>query len=333
MQKIRCFFNLIVLVLCTACTHDKYGELRSQSSLCHEIFNVVKPQLDTNKTHDLLNEKYGKEAEAFMDDFKHNHTPQPLTLNAIGQVAFLRKQHEERSSLVAQPRFKTYANALFPLFTQLGDVEDVYPGEKEYDYILLNGSTVLNMRERLHTLSDLVQRGAITLTSQTQIVFLTGNRDLFSPQEEGSLNDPHPFTQDSGWKPSHPLPKSEYEAAQWVWAQSQLPDQLRAAKIIFVNAPKTQSIHKETGKVIWVRPTTAGTIKTWMQTNPKPGKCLVISSQPFVYYQVLTTRKNLGANFDIHGAGQSTMSQESFPGQVDIFLDNLARCLYTEVTS
>ena len=82
------------------------------------------------------------------------------------------------------------------------------------------------------------------------------------------------------------------------------------------------------------RPNTASTIKTWLDSNPQSGTCLCISSQPFVYYQMLTTLKLLNAShnkFQVDSTGESSRGNENdFSAHVDIFMDNLARTIYTE---
>ncbi len=334
MQRLGKFFLLSYMLIICACDQVKTNDLRSESAISHKIIQLVKPLIDTGETIELLKQKYGGQAESFIQDFKENTTLQPKTMNAIGQVAFLRKSGQERKDIRLQPRFKDYAGELFSLFQKLGDVDPVYPSRKTYDYVLINGSTVKNMRERLYGLSWFVKNNMLTITPQTKIVFLTGDRDLFKPEDEGALEDCAPFNQNPNWQEPKTKPKSEYEAAQWIWQQSDLPETLRLASIIFINAPKTEAKNTQTGQITWNRPTTSGTVKAWLeQDKPKPGTCLAISSQPFVYYQLLTIQKNLPPEFRVEGAGLSIHTKESFVQDVDIFLDNFARTIYTELSS
>lgn len=256
----------------------------------------------------------------------------PEDRNNIAQAVFLRPAGQERQNLSGQQKFGAYSPKLYPLFKELGDIDPVLPKQESYDYILINGSTVKNMRERLKTLVDLVTSQKITITPNTSIVFLSGERDLFTPDKEGDLNDTSVLGLNPDFKETIHS-KTEYEAARWIWHQANLPDSLKATSPHFINAPKIKTTDKS-GKIILSRPTTATTVKTWLESNPKPGTCLCISSQPFVYYQTLTTDSLVYANhqiFQVEGTGESSgQNLEYFSKHVDIFMDNLARTIYTE---
>lgn len=304
------FVNLLVVLILSSCTPNLDNRLTSP--IVQEIFRTVQPEIE-------------KSGYTYKDPLS------PDERNAIAQAVFLRPAGQERQCMGPIQKFSTYSNQLYPLFKSLGDVDTVYPKQLDYDYILINGSTVRNMRERVKTLINLVDSGKIIMTPKTQIVFLSGDRDLFSEDKEGSLQD----TQLLGCNPQFKtikLPKTEYEAAIWIWQQANLPEELRATRINFINAPKIKTTDKS-GRIKFMRPTTATTVKKWLESSPKPGSCLCISSQPFVYYQTLTTSMLLNADsnrFQVDGTGESASEPETkFSKQVDVVMDNLARTIYT----
>lgn len=256
-------------------------------------------------------------------------TPSTISLenlNHLAQGAFLRPANLERDQLA----YSLFNEQIVPydtpeirtLFKELGDIEAVYPSHKPFRYILLNGATVPTMRLRLQELIHLVTSGKLPLPDGVQIVFLTGERDLFESETRGVLLNPAPLPQNSQWSPppSHQLPQTEYQAAQWIWAQTDLPPILRNTSIVFVNAPKKE------GR----RPDTLGTVEAWIQTNPEPGHCLSVSNQPFVFYQELTTRmifQKTGLDrrgFTVEGVGGAA----SHDVLLSLLLDNLARTLF-----
>jgi len=254
-------------------------------------------------------------------------------LNDIAQVVFLRPAGMERKDFKAYTKkFLPYTDqTVFDLFTSMGDIHTVYPQKEVYPYILFNGSTVENMRQRLKTLVDFVEAKKIHIPPETKIIFLTGERDLFPEENEAQLMDTDPLEPDPAWEKPAILPVTEDQAAQWIWSQSKLPDSLRNASITFVRAKK-----KPDGK----RPTTFDTVQTWInEYQPKPGACLSISSQPFVYYQEATTYglfKKAGLlekGFSVEGVGLGVDNEslDYFREHIAIVLDNFARTIYTEV--
>ncbi len=226
-------------------------------------------------------------------------------LNSIAQASFLRKAGQERwedkrsFDGINIPKLKS-------LFQEIGSIGHILPKSKEYDYILINGSTIGNMRERVNTLIRLVKNQNILISNKTKIVFLTGERSL-TPSEQA----------ESGFD-------NENQGALWVWKNADLPDALKKINIEFILGTK------KTGAI---RATTHDTVDAWMATNPTPGKCLSISSQPFVYYQEITMKNALKSSpeFFIEGVGFDYDDESYFQNHISIYLDNLARTIYTLV--
>ncbi len=305
------FVKLLVLFTLSGCSAEPVT--RSESPIVQEIFETVQPEIEQSSL-----------------PYKIQLSPDER--NRIAQTLFLRPVGQERQDMAVKQKFEPYSNKLYPLFKKLGDIDPVQPSKTKYDYILINGATVDDMRKRVKTLVNLVTSKTITVTPETTIVFLSGDRELFSADKEGDLNDTTLLGINAAFKQSV-SPKTEYEAAIWIWQQADLPGSLRNALIQFINAPKIKTTDKS-GQVRLSRPNTASTIKTWLESDPQPGTCLCISSQPFVYYQMLTTVKLLNTRhneFQVDGTGELSRSNENdFSAHVDIFMDNLARTIYTE---
>lgn len=299
-----------------------------------EVFRQYKPLIEQHTEKIVQGKGLPKETIASILD---THTPVSnialKDLNDIAQVVFLRPSNMERKDTKAyNEQFLPYTTqAVLDLFDVIGDLRPVYPKSNHYSYILLNGSTVANMRQRLKTLVDFVETKKIHIQPETQVIFLTGERDLFPEENEAQFTDPNPLKQDPSWQKPNVLPVTEDKAAEWIWNQSKLPDSLRKATITFVRAKKNPD-----GK----RPTTFDTIQAWINGyKPKPGTCLSISSQPFVYYQEATIYgvfKKAGLleqGFSVEGIGLGVEngSLDYFRENIAIVLDNFARTIYTEV--
>jgi hypothetical protein len=329
------YFALCPYQNCFARILDEESKLLGQVI---DIFRSYKPLIE-HHAEDIVQQK-GLPKE------KINHVLNSQTpisdisleeLNAIAQVVFLRPIDKERKDIRGEnEQFLPYTDlTVLDLFSKIGDIDSIYPQKEAYPYILLNGSTVANMRERLKTLIELVEQKKLSIAPETKIIFLTGERDLFDEENEAQLMDPAPLKQDPSWNRPQALPVTEDQAAEWLWNQSMLPDALRQANITFVRAKK----NPKTG----ARPTTFDTVHTWVeQHKPEPGACLSISSQPFVYYQQATTRgvfKKAGLlekGFSVEGVGfgkdkNSEGFFEYFKAHIAVVLDNFARTIYTEV--
>lgn len=329
------YFGLCSSHNCFARILDEEGKILRQVV---DVFRHYKPLID--QCAEDIAQKKGLSKEK-IDHVLNSQTPLSDIslgeLNAIAQVVFLRPSGKERKDIKAEnEQFLPYTDlTVLDLFSQIGDIDSLYPQKEAYPYILLNGSTVVNMRERLKTLIELVEQKKLHITPETKIVFLTGERDLFLEENEAQLMDPDPLKQDPSWSRPEILPVTEDQAAEWVWNQSMLPDALRKANITFVRAKK----NPKTG----ARPTTFDTVNTWVeQYKSEPGVCLSISSQPFVFYQEATTRgvfKKTGLlekGFSVEGVGfgkdkNSEGFFEYFKAHIAVVLDNFARTIYTEV--
>lgn len=72
--------------------------------------------------------------------------------------------------------------------------------------------------------------------------------------------------------------ETELDMTRWLWEQVDMPPELRALPVTFVDAPMKPST-KEGGPP--VRPTTEDTIQEWLTSNPTPGSVLLSSGAPY----------------------------------------------------
>lgn len=200
--------------------------------------------------------------------------------------------------------------ALMPLFMKLGLMEEVKAKDREYDNVLLLGATLLAVRKRLAFLMREWNRGV----RFQQIVLLGSGRPLTEKESAESLFDSKnpelPF--DEEWAKPPVFPGNEGEMMWMVYDQaaSRFPWKNEAEVIFCIHPGKAN---------------TEETILHWMEVKtPLPGKCLAVSSQPFVGYQELTVRKVLPDSFLVEAIGYG--APPSIP--VTVFLDNLAKVIY-----
>lgn len=263
--------------------------------------------------------------------------PSLKNLNTIAQSLFLRPAGLERKDIVSRDSiFSSYATPyLRDLFKKIGDIGSVKPTQKHYRYILISGATVPNMRQRLATLIELVESKSIEINESTELVLLTGDRDLFDTETQEVLLNPAPLVQDPRWNQPSSWPTTEAQAFSWIFKQTLLPASLRKITVTHVIAPKKQKIDL-LGRVTFLRPTTEDTLKMWVEKyEPIAGNCLSISTQPFVYYQDVNMR-NLFAKVGFKGfvletVGDDQSKEEGFKNRLPVYLDNLARTIYSEV--
>lgn len=270
--------------------------------------------------------------------FPADQKPTLENLNAYGQEHLLRPSKSERLSPEAIAFYKKLLRdkmdadktLLLNLFEQVGDIKAIYPSDRPVNYILIMGSTVGSMRARLMFLAQLFEEGKIQADPNVPIVFLTGDRELFKSETPEILLDPAPFALNPDWKAPKKLPTNEMQLGEFIWEQLQLPDSLRAHTPIFVKSPKRADEK---------RAQTDDTVLAWLDGyHVEPGHCLIISENPFVYYQELVTRvvfqrvKPEAKGFTFEAVGPSNREADrEIDVNLGILLDNLVRTLYLQV--
>lgn len=272
--------------------------------------------------------------------FKPDLRPNPTLsyLNQIGQEEFLRPLNAERLSKEAIEHYKKLCsslsfqdqNEILNNFKKIGDIEAIYPLYMDPDYILIQGSTLSSLRERLMFLASLVGEKRIILSPKIRIVFLMGERSLFDTETPEAFLNPTPFKLREGWLPPENLPRNEIDLGEFTWEQVELPSELRALNPLFIKARK---------KPTATRAQTEDCVKEFVETQdiPQGSTFLIISENPYIYYQKKVTElmfKKLGyehknLHFEAVGKGMSTNSTHPFI-IIGLLMDNLARTLYTE---
>ncbi|MBA3813614.1 MAG: hypothetical protein H0X26_03855 [Alphaproteobacteria bacterium] len=265
-------------------------------------------------------------------------TPSLAELNKIAQKDFLRPAKTERLSKKAIEHYKALCsplslqdqNEIIDDFRKIGDIEAVYPLYSKPNYILIQGSTISSLRERIMFLASLVETEKIALLPESKIVFLMGDRDLFDYETKAVLLNPAPFKERAVWQKPEKLPANECDLGELAWEQLDLPSPLREKTPIFVRAAKKPDAP---------RAQTEDTVREFLEKNnlPKKSRFLVISGNPFVYYQKKVTElmfkklgySNKGFSFESVGDGADVNKYNKCIA-IGMLMDNLARTLYTE---
>ena len=190
----------------------------------------------------------------------------------------------------------------FALFTAVGMTRSIHSPHCCYDYALVLGATTGPVKQRYHFLKEEWDRGV----RFNKIVILTGDR-IINPKED---------MMDSA------VAKNETEMMQLLFKEMDLPSEWQSM-VEFVDTPN------KSGRG---RPDTVDTFLYWLKENPMPGRCLVVSSQPFVYRQAGNGRNALPASFTLDGIGLGFSFEKycSFPYGLTVLLDDLARWIFTE---
>lgn len=195
----------------------------------------------------------------------------------------------------------------------------IAPTKKQYAYCIVFGSAAKSMRKRIAFAFALHKQGIHC----THYIFLGGKRPLDPKQESKEVlldrnNKELPVR--ASWQEPQELPTNETELIKFLINQAEIPAGLNANDFVFVDAPMKTNPNGTTA-----RPTTGDTLHHWLATNPTPGNCLFISSQPYVGYQDSVARTYIPAEFSIETVG-TAVEEES----ISVLLDTIARWLYQE---
>ncbi len=251
------------------------------------------------------------------------------TASHMSQVAsenLRRKGTQERWEM--QEIYQEKRDQLMPILEKLGVLYEVHPSLSYYDYILIHGALVPRMRDRLRFLDELWGKGL----RAKKIVFLTSERPLHQDLENNDVlfNKDHSsvlFRED--WV-QYPLsPQTEADGAKLAWDQVITHPSLRFKKVHYVVVPMIEN--KETGALR--RAHTGDTVEAWLDTDPKIGKYLAISNNPYISYQdqimrnILRKKGYLEQGATLETVGPS--ADISIP--LAVHLDAVSQWLYREV--
>lgn len=148
----------------------------------------------------------------------------------------------------------------------LGCFETVKAKKRHYKYAIVLGALKQRMQDRLDFLFSEWKRGV----RFDSIVLLSGKRDL----NEKIENPPKGL-------------KTEAELFVYLFKQHPLSTISTGMRLTVIDAGKVPGIN---------RPTTVNTFQTWLESEPTPGDCLVVSCQPYVGYQEAVARYVLCAS-------------------------------------
>jgi hypothetical protein len=200
--------------------------------------------------------------------------------------------HQNKEKWNFTPNQEDKKERLAPIFQEMGYLDAVKPKQNHYNYALVIGATVTAVQKRIAQLENMILQGL----EINHIIFLAGERPLTALEKE------------------HCNLSTEREMVEWAYAQSGLP---RSIKPVFIDAPM-----KETSSGP-VRPGTHDTIALWLKSNPSPGNCLVISSQPYAPFHQALLQNDLPATLPFEIAAEKASDSWT----VAHVLDSLARTL------
>src|SRR5579872_2282434 len=268
-----------------------------QVTICAEarVNNLVTMPID--RTQLLIDEKKNP-TQPLLDLLYLLDIPHQKDLPSIvkeTQLRWLRKTKERWEIPDLYPEKKAQA---MPLLKQLGCTEAFYAQALFYDYALILGGESVRAQERIDFLIAEWQRGV----RFKEVVILTGTRFL-DPKTE----------------PLAASLKTETEMMLYLFEKTKMPKELKELPLIVIDTP--QQLDRSG---IIRRPITSDTVRAWLKTHPKPGKCLVISNQPFIGYHDAVLRTELGKIFFTETVGAAADRSLFLP----IYLDNLARWIY-----
>lgn len=239
------------------------------------------------------------------------------------QTHFLRDPLRERWDMDLWNIDRSYA--MYQLFCPLKMNKTFESSKLHYDYAVILGATLQVCRKRFDYLKKEWQRGVrfdelVILGSERPLVpAFEGEEQLFNPESSA-----YPFKQ--RWTFRAEVPKTECEMLQLIFAQLELPEGWKEMPVHFINAP----MKEEEGSL--KRPNTKDTFVEWLKIHPKPGSCLMISSQPFIGRQDSVARQVLQTTFNVEtiGPGFDFEDFQKEPRAIGILLDELARWIHQE---
>jgi hypothetical protein len=287
--------------------------------------SVIKESKDTNNlkiSPDLILDEKQLPKPALsklLEHFKIEYDGTLKNLVEKTQKTWLRTPGKERWEI---EEIKVEEKELvFGCFKELGCVNQIKACEVEYDYVLVLGA--LSTRMKLRTATVLKLWGQIKFKN---LVFLVAQRPR-DVEQEGintfvlSKDDKHVKVK-KDWKFNDVLLNTETELIKLIVDQIELPqDFAENVKITFVDTPMQKN---KDGSMR--RPNTGDTIAQWLKSNPKPGKCLFISNNPYIGYQDSVVRTYMPKEFTIETIGDEASSKE----KISIYLDTIARWIYQE---
>lgn len=238
------------------------------------------------------------------------------------QANFLRPKEKERWE-VHDTRFDLLRDKLKPFLTELGFLNEVEPHIKDYKGALIQGALIVRVRLRLYHLIELWKKG---YRFNNTIYFFTGDRALFPEfenRETFTKQQDTPLKIRKDWTPPDNLPTTEKEMIEWVWNQSEMPEEFRRNMApVYVTAPL--KLDPELQKM--VRPTANDCALYWSQSFPAKGKYLYISNSPYIHRFDLVMRNLFDSDKELQF--DSVGPRASDKEKMSTIIDEVGRAIF-----
>ncbi len=252
---------------------------------------------------------HGKPSQALLwllalTDVEHDNSLASIV--QATQAAWIRKPGTERWDINEQDRGNK--ELIHRQLMKMNLIDAVTPSKKKYDYALWMGAAYPRVQTRFEYLVQLWEQGV----RFDQIVLLSGARPLTDAEQ-------HALVQNFNLSDDQ-IPTTEAEAMKLVYKNSAMPESMKQVQLVVIDVPMQVA---QNGML--ARPTTGDTVNAWMELQPQPGTCLVVSNQPYVGYQNSVTKTLLPHNFVVE-----TVGEKSGDTNIDVYLDTVARLLYQE---
>ena len=260
--------------------------------------------VESDRTHFyLLDKDKGGIIQALDTLFKELDVTYDGTLKGAvdeTQKKLLRPAHSERWDI--QARTDDSKEWLQPCVC-LGMIDTRLALKNTYDYALVLGATLTNVRKRVELLKSEWQRGV----RFKEIIFLSGER-LLRDVERNELT-----------LAGYPNIQSEPAMMRFVYDSAKLPSDVKNIHVRFFEAPAKPGA---------ARATTADSLEAWFATNPLPGSVLAFSSQPVLFYQDAVLKRLVPPAFSIETIGHKAPEDTA----LGVYTDTIARWLFEEYT-
>lgn len=240
---------------------------------------------------------------------EHNGTLKGIV--AATQKAWLRKPGQERWDLKKEVDIGD-KDSVLKLLSECGCIDEVYPEEKQYDYVLVMGALASGIRYRLDYVVNFWKKG----TRFKEVVFLGSERPRNVDRETAEI------LYRGSYKKGIVFPETECEIMKLLFSQADVSREfVENVHVTFINAPMRKNPN---GKVM--QPTASDALKVWLKDCAKPGTCLVVSNNPYLGYTNSVVKTFLPSSFTVETVGPAANKMSN----VAVHLDNLTRWLYQE---
>lgn len=183
---------------------------------------------------------------------------------------------------------------VWSLLQEIGVIDEVQPKKQTYEYGVVLGAVCGLMKKRLTVLNNHFKNGV----RFNQILLKASERPLDPVvEDEAAIVRQLADTPKLSIPAGAVLPKTEGEALLFYFEHMELEPELKKLPVMVISAQMHEKAEGST------RPNTIDSLNKWLQTSPKPGTTLLVSSQPYVPYQGSVYRKLLPDAFEIDCVG------------------------------